>query len=157
MELYRLYRRIYGDPLSGYGASLRGGRWNSPGTELLYTASNRSLAMAEVLVHLSLATMPKDYEMAVLYLPDDLPISRISVDVLPLHWSGFPPPETLRNFGDQLVREQQFVALQVPSAVTPGDFNLLLNPQHPSFARVKLLESSPFGFQTRLFRQNPTA
>lgn len=152
MELYRLYRRKYGDPLSGYGASLQGGRWNSPGTELLYTASNRSLAMAEVLVHLSLATLPKDYEMAVLYLPDDLPISRIAPSSLPPHWSGFPPPETLQQLGDRLVREQQFVALQMPSAVTPGDFNLLLNPQHPHFGRIKLLESSPFGFQTRLFR-----
>jgi RES domain-containing protein len=40
----------------------------------------------------------------------------------------------------------------VPSAVTPGDFNLLLNPNHPDFNEVTLLDSSPFDFQRRLFR-----
>ncbi len=83
MELFRLYRRQYGDPLSGQGAAIRGGRWNSPGTALVYTAANRSLAMAEVLVHLSLATLPQDYEMAVLYLPEQLAIGRLQPQALP--------------------------------------------------------------------------
>lgn len=152
MELYRLYRAKYGNPLNGQGAALRGGRWNSPGTPLVYTASNRSLAMAEVLVHLSLATMPQDYEMAVLYLPEQLPIGRLHPQALPPNWQDFPPPEVLRQHGDLLVRQNQFVALQVPSAVTPGDFNLLLNPNHTDFNQVKLLDSSPFGFQRRLFK-----
>lgn len=152
MELYRLFRAKYGNPLSGQGAALRGGRWNSPGTALVYTATNRSLAMAEVLVHLSLATMPSDYRMAVLYMPDTLPFSRLHADALPTHWQDFPPPETLRQHGDFLVRQNQFVALQVPSAVTPGDFNLLLNPNHPDFNEVKLLDSSPFDFQRWLFK-----
>lgn len=152
MELYRLYRAKYGNPLSGQGAALRGGRWNSPGTALVYTATNRSLAMAEVLVHLSLASMPNDYEMAVLYLPEQLAIGRLHPQTLPQHWQDFPPPEGLRQHGDLLVRQNQFVALQVPSAVTPGDFNLLLNPNHPDYKQVKLLDSSPFGFQRRLFK-----
>lgn len=152
MELYRLYRNRYGDPLSGTGAALRGGRWNSPGTTLVYTATNRSLAMAEVLVHLSMGTLPRDYLMATLWLPDEAPLGRLHPSVLPHHWRDFPPPEALQKHGDELVRQQQWLGLQVPSAVVPGDFNVLINPQHAAFAEVKLLDAAPFGFQQRLFR-----
>jgi len=51
VEVYRLSRGKYARPLSGKGASIYGARWNSPGIELIYTAANRSLAMAEVFVH----------------------------------------------------------------------------------------------------------
>jgi RES domain-containing protein len=46
MELFRLCREKYIKPLSGKGAAIKGARWNSVGVELIYTASNRSLAMA---------------------------------------------------------------------------------------------------------------
>jgi len=51
MEVFRLSRAKYADQLSGYGAALKGARWNSRGVEMIYAAENRSLAMAEVLVH----------------------------------------------------------------------------------------------------------
>jgi RES domain-containing protein len=35
------------------GARRAGGRWNSKGTPVLYMSENRSLAVLEVLVHLS--------------------------------------------------------------------------------------------------------
>lgn len=146
MEVYRLCRERYGDPLSGAGAALRGGRWNAPGTPLVYTAANRSRAMAEVLVHLSLGTLANDYQMATLWLPDDAPMGRLHPTDLPAHWQDFPPPEALQKHVDALVREQQWLALQVPSAVVPGDFNVLLNPQHVAFSAVKLLDALPFGF-----------
>ena len=38
--------------LSGEGARLNGGRWNSPGLPAVYTSSSLSLATLEVLVHL---------------------------------------------------------------------------------------------------------
>lgn len=52
MQVFRLSRKKYADVLSGQGAAIRGARWNSKGTEVIYTAENRSLAMAEVLIHL---------------------------------------------------------------------------------------------------------
>lgn len=154
MEVYRLYRQRYGDPLSGAGAALRGGRWNAPGTPLVYTAASRALAMAEVLVHLSLGTLPNDYHMATLWLPDDVPMGRVQPTDLPAHWHDFPPPELLQKHGDAFVHDRQYLALQVPSAVVAGDFNILLNPEHPAFSSVKLLATTPFGFQRRLFSQN---
>ena len=37
----------------GEGARLFGGRWNSPGTRMIYTSATLSLAALESLVHLS--------------------------------------------------------------------------------------------------------
>jgi len=51
MEVYRLAQARYAKDLTGKGAAAKGARWNSPGEELLYTAQNRSLAMAEIAVH----------------------------------------------------------------------------------------------------------
>jgi RES domain-containing protein len=55
MKVFRLSREKYATPLSGEGAAKYGTRWNPIGISLIYTAQNRSLAMAEVAVHLTLA------------------------------------------------------------------------------------------------------
>ena len=44
MEAYRLCREKFSSNLSGIGAAIKGARWNSIGIEIIYTASNRSLA-----------------------------------------------------------------------------------------------------------------
>mgnify|MGYP001466645235 CR=1 FL=1 len=38
--------------MSGAGAHLSGGRWNSPGRYAIYASGNLSLAMLELLVHI---------------------------------------------------------------------------------------------------------
>ncbi|HCN36596.1 MAG TPA: RES superfamily protein, partial [Bacteroidetes bacterium] len=58
MEVFRLVRQKYSYELSGAGSAMNGARWNSKGVEMIYTSINRSLAMAEVLVHFTAATLP---------------------------------------------------------------------------------------------------
>jgi len=70
MEVFRLSREKFASILSGKGAAIKGARWNSMGVELIYCASNRSLAMAEVAVHFSLATLPNDFVMLTIFIPD---------------------------------------------------------------------------------------
>ena len=44
------------------------------------------------------------------------------------------------------------LGLWVPSFVEPAENNLLLNPAHPDYARVRLVvEKNPFIFDPRLF------
>ena len=49
--------------LSGEGARLYGGRWNSSGRAMVYAASDAALAVLEVRVHLDLPPdlIPDDY------------------------------------------------------------------------------------------------
>lgn len=152
MELYRLSRDIHGKVLSGKGASITGGRWNSPGTEIIYTAANRSLAMAEVAVHFSIATLPAGYMMMTLHVPDTVSITEADIKTLPEGWNQFPPLKQTQVFGDQFITDGKTCLLKVPSAVTQGDFNFLINPLHPEFRKIKITGYEPFPFDRRLFR-----
>lgn len=152
MEVFRLTRLKYKDGLSGVGAALHGGRWNSKGVHIIYTSANRSLAMAEVLVHLSLGDLPSDYCMLTIYIPDHLSIQQISETELPADWHRYPPTQSTQFYGDQFIEANRYPILKVPSAVTLGDFNVLLNPQHEQYADIRILSSVSFPFSTRLLR-----
>jgi RES domain-containing protein len=152
MEAYRLSREKFATVLSGKGAALKGARWNSVGVELIYTATNRSLAMAEVAVHLSLATLPSDYVIMQLHIPDDVSLQKINTSSLPLNWNAFPHPPETQAIGDGFIYNNEYCILQIPSAVTQGDYNLLINPNHPDFRHIKIVSTEKFTFDQRMFR-----
>ena len=152
MEAYRLSREKFAATLSGKGAALKGARWNSIGVELIYTASNRSLAMAEVAVHFTLATLPSDYIMITILIPDNISIQKLNISDLPTNWNTFPHPSTTQTIGDQFIADNKFCVLQMPSAVTQGDYNLLINPNHPDFKRIKIIATDKFPFDKRIFK-----
>lgn len=74
----------------GKGAALKGARWNSIGVELIYTASNRSLAMAEVAVHFTLATLPSDYMIITIFIPNNISIQNLTTLIYQLIGIHFP-------------------------------------------------------------------
>jgi RES domain-containing protein len=62
MRVYRLCRASY-PPYDDGGARRAGGRWNSKGARVVYMSENRSLAVLEILVHLS-DVLPDKYVLA---------------------------------------------------------------------------------------------
>jgi len=152
MEVYRLSRERFAGTLSGKGAAIKGARWNSAGFELIYTAANRSLAMAEVAVHFTLATMPEDYMMITIFIPDDISLIKLNIQDLPPDWNIFPHPTATQITGDQFIPDNKYCVLQIPSAVTHGDYNLLINPNHFDFKRIKIISTEKFPFDKRIFK-----
>ncbi len=152
MIVYRLARKNHPDYLSGKGAALYGVRWNQAGTEMIYTAQNRSLAMAEVAVHLTLATLPNDYLMISIFIPDEIEVKELPSDDLPEDWNSFPHSASTQRIGDEFVRSNEFCLLRVPSAVTKGDFNILINPNHVDFQRIEIRLVEDFPFDYRIFK-----
>jgi RES domain-containing protein len=152
MELFRLSREKYSDVLSGKGAAKKGARWNSQGMELVYTSGNRSLAMAEVAVHFTLATLPDDYMMLLIHIPGNISIKKLQEKELPEFWNTFPHSSTTQIIGDKFISDGQFCILQVPSAVTHGDYNYLINPHHPESKKIKVISSEKFPFDKRIFK-----
>ncbi|WP_259015882.1 RES family NAD+ phosphorylase [Emticicia fluvialis] len=150
MEVYRLSREKHASPLSGKGAAMKGARWNSAGVELIYAAANRSLAMAEVAVHFTWATLPEDYVMISIDIPDDIAIIEVAEAALPANWKDFPHPVSTQKFGDEFVYGNQYCVLRIPSVVTQGDFNLLINPNHKDFNRIEISKIEKFPFDRRL-------
>ncbi len=151
MEVYRLSTKKWSKILSGKGAALKGARWNSPGTEIIYTGSNRSLAMAEIAVHFTVANLPKDYMMITIFVPDDISIKVIQEKDLPKDWNSFPYASSTRIFGDEFINNNEYCLLKVPSAVTKGDYNILINPSHPEFKKIRIIKEEPFPFDHRIF------
>jgi RES domain-containing protein len=152
MQVFRLARKKYPIELSGKGASISGARWNSKGTEIIYCAQNRALAMAEVLVHLSLATLPSDFVMLTIDIPDGFFIEVLNLEKVNLDWNVFPCTFETPLLGDDFIKRNEACILKVPSAVVKGDFNLLINPYHVDFYKIKIIEQNDFPFDKRIFK-----
>lgn len=152
MRVFRLSRKKYADDLSGKGAAMFGNRWNSKGVKMLYTAESRALAMAEVLVHLSLVSMPDDYMMIELEIPSGVEIEVLEPQSLNQNWNTNPPHLCTQLAGDKFIHSKKHCVLKVPSSVVKGDFNYLLNPSHIDINRIKIIEITNFPFDERIFK-----
>ena len=148
MILYRIAKCIYADDLSGTGARLYGGRWNSEGRSMVYLASSRSLAMLEALVHLNPTILPEDFCMVMLEVPNNL--IEVNMSLLPENWNAYPEQNILKQIGNAFLQEKKHLLMKVPSALVKEEYNYLLNPLHPKAASVKLLSKQPFDFDERL-------
>jgi RES domain-containing protein len=151
MIVYRISKGRYADDLSGKGAELWGGRWNSAGTPMLYTSSNRALALLESLVHLPVGLAPVDHRLVTIEFPNTVKIGELSVEDLPPDWKMDPPGHLTQIVGDHFAADRQYLALQVLSSIV-GDYNFALNPRHPEFSSVKVIAVEPFVFDERLVR-----
>lgn len=152
MRVFRLSREKYATDLSGKGAAIFGNRWNSKGVEMLYTAESRALAMAEVLVHLSLAALPDDYMMIEVEIPDFIQVELLNFNSLDENWNTNPLDPQTQTLGDTFIRSKEKCVLKVPSAVVKGDFNYLLNPNHPEIDKIKIKSITEFPFDKRVFK-----
>lgn len=133
----------------GAGARKYGGRWNSAGLAVVYTAESQSLAVLEMLVHLDGPELLNEYVLIPVGMEERL-VQSIATAELPKQWRTYPAPKQLREIGDQWLRAGASVALQVPSALLPAESNFLLNPNHSDFGKLAVGEPTPFQFDSRL-------
>ncbi len=152
MLVFRLSRKKYPVELSGKGSSKSGNRWNSKGTEIIYCAGSRALAMAEVAVHLAIATLPGDFVMMEINIPESVVIKNLDKDKLPDGWNNFPHLRVTQKIGAEFVRSNTHCVLKVPSAVVKSDFNYLINPRHPDFLKISIENYTDFPFDERMFK-----
>lgn len=152
MIVYRLSKSKYSHDLNGKGAEIAGGRWNSKGTPMIYTAESRALALTEIAVHLPYGIMPKNYQMVTIEIPDDIPVQTLPEHELPIDWRTAPHSHSTQVIGDKFVRRKEFLPLRVPSAIVEGDSNILINPLHPDLQKITILAIANFTFDRRLFQ-----
>jgi RES domain-containing protein len=144
--VWRLARRAY-TRLDGEGARRYGGRWNRRGQPVVYCAEHLSLAVLEIIVHLELDThdFPADYMKIAIEIPDSIRFERIA---------SIPrQDDAMVETGSRWFSATRSACLRVPSVVIPEEHNLLLNPAHPEFSRIKPGIPAPFGFDSRLLRR----
>jgi len=151
MLAYRLVKaRWAATALDGSGAKAYGGRWNSPGTAILYTSESVALAALELLVHLRRGQVLGSYRLLTLRIPDSS-VRRLDPSDLPSDWRADPLPVSTARLGDGRAASGRSLALLVPSVIIPREHNLLASPSHSDSAAIAgNTASEPFGYDPRL-------
>ena len=147
---WRLCKREHAN-LSGLGAYLYGGRWNSPGRSVNYLSADATLPLLETMANLDIQPGTE---------PVDWVLMHIDFSV----WTGRPREEWVeeadvdpgeseraRSFGDSWIDEARTPVLAVPSVIVPESYNLLLNPAHPDVSALPDPTHRPFRYDERLF------
>lgn len=151
MIVYRLSKADYASDLSGKGAELYGGRWNSAGKPMVYCCENRALCLLEITVHSAMNNLPIDYKLVTTSIPDHS-MKQIHVDELQIGWNEFPHRQETIEMGNRFLSNKTDLGLKVPSAIVQGEYNVLLNPTHKLMRKVKIVSKADFRFDKRLFQ-----
>lgn len=151
MRVWRISKaKFAASSFSGEGARLFDGRWNFAGVRIVYTSSSLALAAIEFFVHLDPGEAPNDLVSVMATIPEDALIERCAIETLPPNWRRLDN-DRLRQLGCDWVNSGMSVALEVPSAVVDGEWNVLLNPAHPAFSRIVRSAPTPFRYDERMF------
>ena len=134
--------------LDGTGAMQHGARWNSPGRRVVYACETYAGALLEILVHTS-GSIPRSQGYIEIEIPAGLSIEEITPHELP-HWDS-TSYEISRAFGDRWYDRRRTPVLIVPSVVTRVERNILINQEHPDFARIRASRASPVCWDERLW------
>lgn len=143
-----------GDPSGGYpifdatGSTLAPGRWNTPGSPLIYASRHYSTALLEKLVRGS-GRLPPNQHFIRITVPRGMSYEVFSPPALS-GWDTLPATVS-RDFGERWCAERRSVILLVPSVVARVDENVLINPAHPEFPAIETGLHEPVFWDRRLF------
>ena len=129
---------------------LHGARWNSPGRRIIYAAETYAGALLEILVHAS-GSVPRSQGYVEIEIPAGLSIEEVAPDDVP-HWDA-ASFEAAQMFGDRWYDERRTPVLLVPSVVTIIERNVLINQEHPEFARIRATPPRPVRWDRRLWER----
>ncbi len=147
-DVYRLVRSARADDaLSGEGARLYGGRWNPPGTAVVYASESRALAVLETFVHLAVEARAMKFLLYTITLPSRTRVQRQGSDRQPRSIGSS------QEHGRAWLDAGTALALIVPSVIVPQETNYVLNVDHPHFAGVRIAARERFSFDERLWAQ----
>lgn len=109
--------------------------------------------MLEYFVHLDADDPPPDLVLAVAEVPDGLKRASVGATKLPPFWRDTPSPAELALCGDEFVKLGQHALMLIPSVLAPTENNCLINPAHPDFRKISILETQPLNYDLRLFHR----
>jgi len=134
----------------GAGARRYGGRWNKPGTPVVYTSGTLSLAALEYLVHVDSDILPDSLVSVKGTIPESLAMETIHPSDLPGNWKDKIIPVNLQELGTSWAKGAKTPVLKVPSVVIEHEWNYVLNPLHPKFPQIIWETDIAFSFDPRL-------
>lgn len=137
--------------LSGTGAKLTGGRWNSKGTPLVYCSTNIALATLETVHYLRTGGLPFNRYLVRIDIPSAVWDARQAMSPLPGGWDAIPAGLSARAAGDAWAASLASALLLVPSVIVPDEYNVLINPNHPDAAKIVATTVKRWTYDPRFF------
>lgn len=150
MKVYRIAKKKYLKDLSGAGAKLYGGRWNKVDLQVVYTSEHLSLAVLEMLANQVRSLVDDTYGFVVLDVPETLISAEIQNAELDPDWRQSHYTEQTISIGSRWIMSHDSAALIVPSAVLAQEKNILINPLHSDFKKIKVIEEGELNLDGRL-------
>lgn len=149
MTVFRICNPQFSEDISGTGAKLYGGRWNSKGVAALYASEHISLSVLEMLVHNRFTDFAIELNLLHLAFADTLSVKEVKSNKLKTDWiNDF---DYTRFMGDQFIQAGTHAILKVPSAVIKEEHNFIMNPSHSDFKKIKITQTVSFSTDKRLF------
>jgi RES domain-containing protein len=146
---WRIVKRKYlSTAFDGEGAKRWGGRWNHPGTAMVYTSATLSLAALETFVHIDRTDIKFELVAIQVFSTKKIHIDKIDKP----HLEVLLKTKTSQDIGSEWIEKQRSPILVVPSFIVSSEFNILLNPNHPHFSRLKFTKPVPFVFDPRMIK-----
>ncbi|HEY1057990.1 RES family NAD+ phosphorylase [Limnobacter humi] len=156
MKLWRIAsktRSRLANDLSGTGAALFPGRWNTYQQPVLYCSPSIALAVLETAAHINDAGLPLNRFLVSIDVPAAVWAQHEVADIakLPKGWSSIPAGQTSAKFGSDWLTSQRSPILLVPSVIVPEECVALINPLHPAASKISAQVVRPFEYSA-LFR-----
>lgn len=151
IEVWRIVKEKF-HPLDGEGAKKYDGRWHHRGYPCIYTSGSLALATLEKLVQLNEIGFLENYRSSLIKIPKKN-IEKLNIKNIPVNWNSYPHSPETRTYGTNWLQSLRSSVLEVPSAIVEREYNYLINPSHPEFKEIKLLETFPFIFDKRVFKK----
>lgn len=137
--------------MTGTGSKITGGRWNNPGTPMVYSSVNIALATLETLSYIRAGSLPFNRFLVRIDVPDDVWALREELAPLPGGWDAIPSGLTSRKAGDDWIASNRSPLLAVPSVIVPDEHNILINPAHPKAAKITANTVKRWTYDPRFF------
>jgi len=128
-----------------------GGRWHRPSDALVHASASLALAAMERFVHLGEDGLHIPFVSFRIDIPGT--VQGQHCRRAPAGWRDEPPQEPSMRCGSAWLRRGNTVVRVVPSAIVPSQSNVLLNPLHPDFGKIRIGRVRPFAFDPRMRRQ----
>ena len=147
LKVYKLGRAKHSKQWPSTGSLYSNGRWHRKGQFIVYTSESISLAKLEVLANSE--TFPVDYVLYEITINPAVSIYHVPKKELPKNWQKIPCPAENWQMIDSLL--QNYGCIKVPSAITPSEYNFLLNGRYPKFNKVFKMKMKKINLGPRLW------
>lgn len=129
-----------------FAPATSGGRWSPPGRACVYASLSPAGAMLEYLAH-NADGAPPGLLLATAELPAGTTLAECNE---PSTWRELPYRAEVQQVGAAWLGSGRSLALRVPSALVDGEVNVLLDPDHPGYAALRVQALAPVRIDPRL-------